>query len=226
MENYIVFDIETIPTTEKVGDSLNLRLHNRAEKISEEENYEETCNRLRATSPFYGQVVAIGMHAVNGTYPDGIDIPLVANGIENVVGNKVLNEKQLLETFWQTIEGFTGRFVGFNSIGFDAYFIITRSMYHRISITNKNFLNLRMYQSWPHYDVMHHLGNWKFENRISLDAACEFFGIRSPKDGDVTAKNVYTHFLDGNIKGIADYCMDDVKATKEIYDITKNYIKD
>jgi predicted PolB exonuclease-like 3'-5' exonuclease len=116
-------------------------------------------------------------------------------------------------------------FVGFNSIGFDAYFLLTRSMYHRILPTNKNFANLKMYQSHPHYDIMQHLGNWRWENIVSLGAACEFFGLPNPKAGEVSGKSVHEAWKKGNLKGIAKYVMDDVHATKNLYDVTRNYLK-
>ena len=101
---------------------------------------------------------------------------------------------------------------------------MVRTMYHKIETGNKQFFNLKKYGTWPHYDIMQHLANWSYENKPSLDQVSEFFGIPSPKSGEISGKDVYQAYKDGRIDEIAEYCMRDVKATYELYKITSKYI--
>jgi len=226
MENIIVWDIETIPQVSAFSDIQKEKMLNRIEYYVERGQEHDDAERLvAATSPLYGQVICISMYELSDRFPDGNKATLVAASTTQSNGLKSPEEKNLLEDFWQYIKDFNGIFVGFNSLKFDAWFVQVRSMKHNVLPTNDSFLDFKLFQNRPHYDVMQHLSNWTFSLRPSLELICDFFGIPTPKEGDVKASTVAEAYQQGKIKEIAEYAMRDVEATYEIYKITKNYLK-
>lgn len=226
MQEILVFDIETIPQTKNLteiqAETMHARVARHLER-NEDAELDGTTRLLSAINPLFGQVIAVGAFELSNRFPDGRYLSFVADVITDANGINHPRESKLLEEWWEHIKSFKGTFVGFNSLKFDAPFIITRSMYHNVMPTSNLFLNLKMFGSWPHYDVMQHISNWSAP-KPSLDLTCDFFGITSPKLGGITAETVAKAFADGNIEGIKTYCLEDVRATYEIYKITKNYI--
>ena len=228
MKEIIIYDLETIPTTYNLTPALQNKLEQKLKKhlqYSPDADEEGAKKMLMATTPWMAQVIAIGIKEVSNRFPNGEETSIIAPTKEDAFGKPVPDEKLLIKAWWDYNIGFTGTWVGFNNLNFDAYMLIIRSMYHKVLVPNKNFLNLKMYQAWPHYDIMQHLANWRFDGKVSLDLACEFFGIASPKTGEIKADTVLKAYNEGNMQGIADYCMEDVRATWELYEITRHYLK-
>ncbi len=226
MDNIIVWDIETIPQISPFSEIQKEKMANKIEYYVEKGQDPEEAKRLvAATNPLYGQVICISMYEVSNRYITGNKVTLVASSKTLINGLLDPEEKILLEDFWDYIKGFKGTFVGFNSLKFDAWFVQVRSMKHEVFPANQDFLDFRLYQNYPHYDIMQHMSNWAFSLRPSLELACDFFDIPSPKDGEVQASTVAEAYQQGKIKEIAEYAMKDVEATYKIYKITKNYLK-
>ena len=226
MENVIIWDIETIPQVSPFSEIQKEKMANKIEYYVEKGQDPEEASRLvAATNPFYGQVICISMYEISNRFPDSNKATLVASTKKLANGLLAPEEKNLLEDFWEYIKGFKGTFVGFNSLKFDAWFVQIRSMKHKVFPTNTDFLDFRLYQNYPHYDVMQHMSNWAFSLRPSLELACNFFNIPTPKEGEVKASTVAAAYQQGKIKEIAEYAMRDVEATYEIYKITKDYLK-
>jgi predicted PolB exonuclease-like 3'-5' exonuclease len=226
MENIIVWDIETIPQVTPFSDLQKEKMKNKVDYYVEKGQEKGEAERLvAATNPFYGHVICISMYEESDRFDQPNKATIVATPIKLANGLYKPAEKDLLDDFWAYIKDFKGLFVGFNSLKFDAWFVQIRSMKHGITPTNEDFLDFRQFQSYPHYDIMQHLANWAFSLRPSLDLACDFFGIPTPKEGEVKASTVSKAYQEGKIKEIAEYAMRDVEATHEIYKITKNYLK-
>ena len=96
-------------------------------------------------------------------------------------------------------------------------------MKHRVLPTHQQFLNLKKFSIYPHYDVMQQLCNWSFPTRPTLEQACDFFGVASPKEGAVKASGVAEAFQNGQINEIAKYCLRDVYSTFNLYKIVNDY---
>ena len=58
---------------------------------------------------------------------------------------------------------------------------------------------------------------------VSLELACQFFGITSPKDGSIKASGVASAYAEGRIAEITEYCLRDVVATSELYKMVHQY---
>jgi hypothetical protein len=55
-----------------------------------------------------------------------------------------------------------------------------------------------------------------FGNRISMDNLAKALGVKG-KTVDMDGSQVWPEFEKGNIDKIANYCVDDVECTREIY---------
>lgn len=216
----LTFDIETIPIENndpyfqlelnKVVDGLIVkRFPTTAPTPAELENL---FNLAGSVSPYLGKIIVIGIH-----YKDN------AGNIQTdaLYGD---DEKEILLKFWDYLRQFKGTFVSFNGLIFDAPFIIKRSMFHRIIPTNNDFINLKRFSINPHFDVKMIIGDWDKYATGTLDTITNFLGVPSPKEGAVIAADVYQAYKDGRIKEVADYCLRDVVATYEVYDIIKDYV--
>lgn len=173
-----------------------------------DEDIDEARRRIMGTSPYFGEIVCIGLgYETNGSFKT-----------KALVGP----EEQILTEFWEILDKFNGTFVSYNGIDFDVPFTLSRSMKHGISITNKSFMDTRRYQRRPHFDIKQILSDWDRYRSVTLHLACDHLGVPSPKDG-LKAKDVWKAFAEGRIDDIAEYCLKDIVATYQVYTIVKNY---
>ncbi len=127
-------------------------------------------------------------------------------------------EAVLLTEFWEMMRSFN-RFkdtiIGHNIIDFDLPFIIKRSIINGVRPT-VDFCFAR-YQRQPIFDTMREWDCWNFKNWTSLDKLALVLGLPSPKNGGITGKNLSEAFLEGSHREIYEYCMRDVKTTRNAY---------
>jgi len=174
--------------------------------------------------PIAGEIVAIAMlnpetnkGKVYFSAPQGEMENYEKDGIQY----EVKNEKEILEFFWQDIKNYD-QIIGYNSRGFDCPFIIFRSMFHKISPT-KNLMPNRYYSN-QHLDLYDQLKFYGAFRGFSLEVWCNFLGIKNPKDEGVSGLVVNELFEKGEYKKIAEYCMRDVIATRDLYERSKDFI--
>lgn len=133
------------------------------------------------------------------------------------------NEKNLLQNFLQVLienipsnELFTTTVIGHNVSAFDLRFIAQRSIVHGIR-PHPAIQRAAQAKPWESDKVYDTMIQWAgVANRISLDKLCKALSIKSPKN-EITGATVWDHVKAGNIKGVADYCADDVIATRQAY---------
>ena len=209
----LIFDIETIPQSTLLPsqeNALKTKVERATKNSTDKSEYDGIRNKIMAVSPFFGEIICIGIMKVKET---GEEVSRVLTG----------DEKTMLQTWWDILKHHKGLFVHYNGLGFDVPYILKRSMFHDVLPTNSQFLDTRRFQKHPHFDVFQVICDYDMRNAISLDVATEFLGLKSPKGGEVKAENVYQAYKDGRIQEIADYCLDDVKATYEVHKKVKNY---
>lgn len=220
MQNTFTFDIETVPLkdmTEIQIEELEKRLTTikNKENVTPEEIDQER-RKISGTSPFFGMIVCIGIRLdQNGVFDSKV---LKADNYD------LKAEKKMLEEFWEIASKDKWLFVGFNSLDFDAYFIIRRSAFHNITPSNKFFLSTNPWTHTVHFDLMKVLTASKWREHISLKAACDFFNIPSPKEGEVVASEVAEYYENGKLDAIADYCLRDISATHALYNKVRKYV--
>lgn len=216
-DNILCFDIETIPQQEPLQHSQYEDYKKRVKSYLKKafpngctySEYKKVSGMIMATSPYLGEIITIGIHSVSDDEEESIAI--------------VGTEKEILTKFWNGIKGFNGLFVSFNGLDFDVPFIIKRSMKHGIRPTNNNFMDLKRFSRYPHFDVKQVVSDFDRYAIGNLDMLTQFVGVPSPKQGAIKAENVADAFKAGKIDEIAEYCINDVKSTFEVYKIVKYY---
>ena len=213
---YLILDIETVPLP-MIDDEVELaiakKIQSHIERTGDDPKNAESL--IRSTSPYFGQVLCIGMRWLQD---DG-------SAKDKVVCEE--NEEATLKSFFDIVNHPSSRgvqYVHYNGLGFDIPFLLIRAAHYGIEINNYNFKDLRRFSYKSHIDVMMYLCNWNNYNAISMDIACRSFGIPSPKEGDVKGETVAKAFEEGNIEDVNDYVMRDVEATHQLFEKVRKYI--
>ncbi len=231
----LVFDIETsaLPL-EQFDASQQEYLFRDAERLPDESD--RARRRAEITQqfnlwPLTAQVVCIAMvNADSGKgqvlyqaddFEEESEAP--ADGIEFA---PQMDEGELLTAFWDVAKRYD-QVVTFNGRGFDVPFLYLRSALLNVPITRKDWLGYR-FQTEPHCDLAEQFtfynvsGRDGAARRFNLDFYCKAFGIPSPKAQGVTGSDVNDLLASGRYREIADYCLRDVAATVQLYQIWRD----
>jgi hypothetical protein len=213
MTSRIVFDIETVGVQfEALDDQAREYLLKAARTPEEKELVPETLS----FSPLTGQVVAIAM--LNPDTQKGAVYyqagGAVAERDENGIVYSTGDERTILEKFWRTL-GFYDQIVTFNGRSFDGPFLMVRSAVNGIR-SGRNLVPYRYGDD--HIDLYDRLGYFGAVRRtMSLHMWCQAFGIPSSKANGITGLEVPALYGNGRYDDIARYCMDDVRATEQLW---------
>ena len=214
----LVIDIETVGTPWEEHDPYvrEYLIKGMSEAEAEEEK------RRGALSPFTGHIVTIGVINVDsGRSCAFYEVP----GQEQIVtrrdGDRTYisgGEREILEKFWEYM-GADDRFITFNGRQFDGPFLMIRSAILGVRPTRD--VVGRRYQFHPNCDLREVLNFQGTINsrqmRFNLDLACKAFGITSSKSDGMDGRSVELLFRAGRYEEIANYCLEDVRATAELY---------
>lgn len=187
-----------------------------------EDGAEET-KRAGGLSPFRGKIVAIGVIRIDDgrscalfEVPGQMDVRVEKAGSRTYVSG---TEKQILEKFWDWFDT-DSRFISFNGRQFDGPFLMIRSAVN--GVTPKRDLVGYRYQMHPNCDLREALNFHGTVNsrqfKFNLDLACKAFGVATSKGEGLDGRSVETWYRAGRHREIADYCLDDVRATWELYE--------
>ena len=183
----------------------------------------EEARRAGGLSPFRGRIVAIGViNTEDGRscalyeVPGQTDVRIEKNGTRTYISG---TEKQILEKFWDWFDG-DARFITFNGRQFDGPFLMIRSAINGV-IPKRDLVGYR-YQLHPNCDLREALNFYGTTNsrqfKFNLDLACKVFGIATSKSEGVDGRSVESWYRAGRHRDIADYCLEDVRATLELYE--------
>src|SRR5213593_2086589 len=187
-----------------------------------EDGAEET-KRAGGLSPFRGKIVAIGVIRIDDgrscalyEVPGQTDVRVEKAGSRTYISG---TEKQILEKFWEWFDN-DSRFISFNGRQFDGPFLMIRSAVNGV-IPKRDLVGYR-YQMHPNCDLREALNFYGTTNnrqvKFNLDLACKAFGIATSKSEGVDGRSVESWYRDGRHREIADYCLEDVRATRELYE--------
>jgi 3'-5' exonuclease len=214
----LVIDIETVGTPWEEHDSYvrEYLIKGMNDAEAEEEK------RRGALSPFTGKIVAIGVvNAENGRSCALYEIPGQTELVTRKEGNRTLisgSEKQILEKFWDFL-GRDDRFISFNGRQFDGPFLMIRSAIHGV-VPKRDLVGYR-YAFHPNCDLREALNFsgtlYGRQVRFNLDLACKSFGIVSSKTEGKDGRAVESMYRAERYEEIATYCLEDVRATCELY---------
>ena len=214
----LVIDIETVGVPWEEHDSYvrEYLIKGMNEAEAEEEK------RRGALSPFTGRIVAIGVvNAETGRSCAMYEVPGQTEVVTRKDGDRTMisgSERQILEKFWDYL-GREDRFISFNGRQFDGPFLMIRSAIR--GVTPKRDLVGNRYRFHPNCDLREVLNfngtlNWR-QMRFNLDLACKSFGIVSSKAEGMDGRAVENLYRAGRYEDIATYCLEDVRATCELY---------
>jgi DNA polymerase elongation subunit (family B) len=128
-----------------------------------------------------------------------------------------LDEARTLRGLWKQFEGFDIKrdlVIGHNVYEFDLLFLYKRSIIHQVKPTVQ--LSFARYRSQPIFDTMKEWEKWAF-NRISLNDLARALNLPSSKANGIDGSKVYDFYVKNRHVEIADYCLQDVLLTREIY---------
>lgn len=218
----VVFDIETAGVD---FDSLSQEEQNYILKYADgEKEIEEAKNKI-SLWPFTGQIVAICLlnpeterGKVYFQAPDKKIKPYIKDGVEY----EALEEKEILEKFWQDIKNYR-QFVTFNGRQFDCPYIMLRSAVLKVRPT-KNLMPNR-YNPAEHVDLLDQLTFYGAFRKFSLDFYAKSMNLKNRKVDGMSGAAVQQYFKDGRHEEIAQYCVADVRTTAELYNHWEKYVK-
>lgn len=215
----LVIDIETVGIP---WEELDAYVREYLIKGLSDGDAEET-RRAGGLSPFRGKIVAIGVINIEDgrscalyEVPNQTDVRIEKSGARTYISG---TEKQILEKFWDWFDP-DSRFITFNGRQFDGPFIMIRSAINSV-IPKRDLVGYR-YQMHPNCDLREALNFFGTTNsrqfKFNLDLACKVFGIATSKSEGVDGRSVETWYRAGRHRDIADYCLEDVRATMELYE--------
>jgi predicted PolB exonuclease-like 3'-5' exonuclease len=183
----------------------------------------EEARRSGGLSPFRGKIVAIGVIRLDDgrscalyEVPGQTELRTEKNGVRTWISG---TEKQILEKFWEFFDS-DSRFISFNGRQFDGPFLMIRSAIN--GITPKRDLVGYRYGFHPNCDLREALNFFGTVNsrqfKFNLDLACKVFGVPTSKGEGLDGRSVETWYRAGRHREIAGYCLDDVRATAELYE--------
>jgi len=204
MKNRIItIDIETLPAEGEI----KLDLQKPVKQV-------ETEVSKTALNGDFGRILCIGYidEKANGQVNSGVI------GWDNQRNEFNKTECEILTEFWQMMSGFrpsSDRIVGHNIFDFDLRFILKRSRLYQVKPSID--FSFARYRNQPIYDTMYEWECWNFGTKISLDRLAQVFSLPSSKSDEIDGSRVNEFFQKGNHREIRDYCLKDVKLTREIF---------
>ncbi len=248
MSQYLVFDIETIPSEwDSFSESQQEYLLRRA---NNEEEIEQKKREL-ALSPLTAKVVCIGMqlveivdynaseqqdkYAIKKAIAYSLDESMEDGESQevNLADGSLCyltSEKTLLEKFWKIFSKYPkAHLISFNGRTFDAPFLMLRSAKMGVR-PSRNLMTGTKFNYPLHTDLIDELCFYMpsqsgATRRYNFDFFTRAFGITSPKEAGVDGSKVAEYFSDGRINEISEYCLRDVKATWELFLYWEKYLK-
>jgi len=183
----------------------------------------EEVRRAGGLSPFRGRIIAIGVIRIDDgrscalyEVPGQMEVRIEKSGLRTYISG---TEKQILEKFWEWFDA-DARFISFNGRQFDGPFLMIRSAINGV-IPKRDLVGYR-YQMHPNCDLREALNFYGTTNnrqfKFNLDLACKSFGIATSKSEGVDGRSVEAWYKAGRHREIADYCLEDVRATWELYE--------
>ena len=205
----MALDIETVPGRDyaELQPVVRSWVDSRLRKINDgkEETDVWDYTKLASLDWDLGRVVCISL----GLYEAESD----SIRLKSVVG---VEEREVLEGFNRLIEGYSGDYLHFNGLNFDAPFILKRMSLHGLDIADKKFTQLARYRTSPHYDLMQVRANWDYTRVKSLKVLAGIAGVPDPKD-EMDGSLVHEYFKSGNLSPIRRYCEFDTATVMNLY---------
>lgn len=222
----LAVDIETVGKNwDEFDEETRKYLMNRGKK---DKTKEETIEKL-SLNPGTGRIVAIGMwrpeESKGGVLLEEDAEGKVLEEWENLADQEMIyrgSEAEILREFWRYVAQSVGRLVTYNGRSFDGPFLTLRSALLGVK-PSRSFSPYR-YSFSRHCDLAEVISFFGARGLESLDFWCRQAGIESPKKG-LDGSKVGEAYENGEIEKIGRYCLEDARATAELFKTLKPVIK-
>jgi DNA polymerase elongation subunit (family B) len=222
----LAVDIETVGKDwEEFDEETRKYLMNRGRKDTTEA---EVIDRL-SLNPGTGRIVAIGMwrpeESKGGVLLEEDSDDKVSEEWESLADQEMIyrgSEAEILREFWRYVAQSAGRLVTYNGRSFDGPFLTLRSALLGVE-PSRSFSPYR-YSFSRHCDLAEVISFFGARGLESLDFWCRQAGIESPKKG-LDGSKVGEAYENGEIEKIGRYCLEDARATAELFKTLKPVIK-
>jgi 3'-5' exonuclease len=212
------FDIETIPhqnlpeNVKPEFDPKSVKHGNTkdptkraAKESAERAKFNNTIIKTMSLHPDLCEVVCFGgmiFDTVTGEHEDTI----------------ITGDEDAVKGAWEWIMAATRTFtplVSYNGIAFDLRVLMHRAIDLHIPVSGRVYHEItRRYSITYHFDLMQVMADWDRQSWMGLDFWLKRFGI-GQKNG--SGGDVYQMYLDGKIKEIGEYCLNDVLLTARLF---------
>ncbi|MFH1430780.1 MAG: ribonuclease H-like domain-containing protein [Candidatus Uhrbacteria bacterium] len=213
MQQFVI-DIETSGTPfEEMDEETQQYLLKRADTPEKIQEVKERLNLWALT----GEIVTIGVFDVaskSGTAFFQAPGKEIAAFDEDNFHYEPGTEQECLERFWKMIAK-ADRVITFNGRAFDMPWLLTRSLVRGVRAT-RNIMPPR-YSTSFHVDLADLLAFYGATRHYALSFWCKMLNIESSK-GDISGAEVPEAYRRGEYERIARYCMQDVRATAELFE--------
>ena len=190
----VVLDIETVPCSAAEWSDL----------IAKAPSLEKKFRTDSALDWSTGRIVCIGLLFMEGVS----EVELCLAGP---------NERAVLGDFWSAIRP-DDRIIGHNVLAFDLPYIRARSVACQVQ-PSRSF-DLRRYSTGPVYDTMQVWANWDRQRYPKLEILAAIFGFDGKSGGGA---EVSEWFEAGDWERIKQYCIQDVRLTRDVYRRFREY---
>jgi DNA polymerase elongation subunit (family B) len=235
---YLVFDIETAALPYDEFDETRQEFLLRG-CTSDEERQRQI--GMMSLNPLTAQVVAIGMMHVHSPEVEPVTC-VYSTGREPYDETwddgstwRVRTEREVLEKWWEVIghghqKNGGLHLITFNGRNFDCPFLMLRSAVLRVPPT-RNLMQGTRWNYGRHTDLADELTFRSNDRngamrRFNFDFYCKSFGITSPKGEGITGYDVPDFYQKGRYREIAEYCLRDVRATWELFQVWREYLSE
>ncbi len=217
----VVFDIETLALPVDKFDSEQMEYLMKFAKTEEEK--EQALLQLNLY-PLTAQIIAIGMlnpDTFAGKVIYQSDVKEEYQSDDGKITFMTGSEEEVIQGFWDTIKHFD-QFITFNGRTFDCPFVMLRSAIVGVQ-PSRNLVPYR-YDSNIHCDLLDQLTFYGASKKFNLDFYCKAFGIKSPKSEGITGLDLGNLYREKRFRDIAKYCIGDVRAEAELFNLWNKYL--
>lgn len=214
MNNIFVFDIETIPDVQS-----GRRLYDLHDLSDEDVGKAMMHMRLQKTGSEFLPLHLQRICAISVVLRHADKVQVWS------LGDAESSEKELVQRFFDGVDRFTPTLVSWNGGGFDLPVLHYRSLLHGVQAPRywdngrddrdfkwNNYLS-RYHER--HTDLMDVLAGYQMRANAKLDEVATMLGF--PGKMGMSGDKVWDAYLDGDIKGIRNYCESDVLNTFLVY---------
>jgi hypothetical protein len=204
----VVLDIETAPCDKAHWDDLVKRVPSVAKT-----SFDRT-----ALDWSFGRIVCIGLSITGRAGAAGF-VAQDANeaGAPQEICWAAADEAEILTNFWKAVMP-DDYLIGHNLMGFDLPYIMARSVIAKVKPSRR--IDLRRYRTDTIYDTMQVWCGWEAGKYPKLDTLAAIMGY----DGKSGSGAQVAGWVEAGEWGkIKDYCMDDVRLTRAVYERMKEF---